>query len=88
MNIIMRTEQLTVTGMTCGGCVTKVTRALKATTGVGDVKVSLASGEATVQYDESLVSPVQLKSAVKGAGYGVNGANAASDQQSKGGCCG
>jgi copper chaperone len=84
----MQTELLKVTGMTCGGCTTTVTRALKTMAGVSDVKVSLAAGEATIQYDERLTSPDQLKSAVEGAGYGVNVTNAAHGRQAKGGCCG
>jgi len=84
----MQTELLKVTGMTCGGCTSKVTHALKAIPGVSDVKVSLSSGEATVQYDERLTSPEQLKSAVTGAGYGVDVINAAHSHHSKGGCCG
>ena len=85
----MQTEQLKVTGMTCGGCTSKVTRALQAIEGVDDVKVSLAAGEATVQYDERLTSPDQLKSAVKSAGYGVDVTNSAPSQKAKGGgCCG
>lgn len=84
----MQSETLNVTGMTCGGCVSNVTNALKAISGVDDVVVSLSSGEAVVRYDEQLTSPDQLKSAVKGAGYGVDMAKAASSHQSKGGCCG
>ena len=84
----MQTELLKVTGMTCGGCTSNVTHALKAITGVGDVKVSLSAGEATVQYDEQLTSPDQLESAVKGAGYGVDATHGAPGRQSKGGCCG
>ena len=84
----MQTELLKVTGMTCGGCTSNVTHALKAIAGVGDVKVSLSAGEATVQYDERLTSPDQLKSAVKGAGYGVDATNTAQKPQGKGGCCG
>lgn len=84
----MQTELLKVTGMTCGGCISNVTKALKAINGVGDVNVSLAAGEATVKYDERLTSPDKLKSAVKAAGYGVDGTNAAHSHQSKGGCCG
>jgi copper chaperone CopZ len=84
----MQTELLKVTGMTCGGCTSTVTHALKAITGVGDVKVSLSAGEATVQYNERLTSPDQLKSAVKGAGYGVDVTDAAQSLKSKGGCCG
>lgn len=84
----MQTELLKVTGMTCGGCISNVTHALKAVSGVSDVEVSLVAGEATVQYDERLTSPEQLKSAVKGAGYGVDMTNAAHSRQSKGGGCG
>jgi copper chaperone len=84
----MQTELLKVTGMTCGGCTGNVTQALKAIGGVGDVKVSLSAGEVTVQYDERLTSPDQLKLAVKGAGYGVDVTDAGHSRQSKGGCCG
>ena len=84
----MQTETLKVTGMTCGGCTSTVTRTLKSMPGVDDVNVSLSAGEATVQYDEQVTSPDQMKSAVEGAGYGVDGTNSASRRQSKGGCCG
>lgn len=83
----MQTETIKVTGMTCGGCSSSVTKALKAINGVDDVIVSLATGQATVQYDETLTSPEQLKSAIKDAGYGVDVSN--TPQQSSGkGCCG
>jgi copper chaperone CopZ len=68
----MQTQLLKVTGMTCGGCISSVTHALKAVSGVSDVKVSLSAGEATVQFDERLTSPEQLKSAVTSAGFGVD----------------
>jgi copper chaperone len=82
----MQTEILKVTGMTCGGCTSTVTQALKAMSGVDDVKVSLPTGEATVQYDERLTSRDQMKTAVEGAGYGVGTSDAARGR--KGGCCG
>jgi len=78
----MQTELLKVTGMTCDGCIRNVTKALKAVNGVGDVTVSLSTGDATVQYDERLTSPV------KSAGYGVDAPNAAHSHRSKGCCCG
>jgi copper chaperone len=84
----MQTELLKVTGMTCGGCTSNVTQALKAINGVGDVKVSLSTGEATVQYDERLTSPDKLKSAVTGAGYGVDTTKTTQIPKGKGGCCG
>jgi copper chaperone CopZ len=67
----MQPEHIIVTGMTCGGCVNSLTRALKAIAGVGDVNVSLATGETSVQYDEHLTSSEQLRLAVENAGYGI-----------------
>ena len=82
----MQTETLKVTGMTCDGCTSKVAHALNAIPGVHEVVVSLSSGEAAIRYDDHLISTDQLKSAVKGAGYGVD--NAAEKSEAKGGCCG
>ncbi|MEO8316278.1 MAG: heavy-metal-associated domain-containing protein [Pseudomonadota bacterium] len=84
----MQTEHLKVTGMTCGGCTSNVTNALNAVKGVDDVAVSLSEGEAVVQYDERLTSPEQLKSAVKGAGYGVGAVGTNQKTTGKGCCCG
>ncbi|MBI4195636.1 MAG: heavy-metal-associated domain-containing protein [Betaproteobacteria bacterium] len=84
----MQTQLLKVTGMTCDGCASNVTNALRAITGVSDVKVSLAAGEATVQFDERLTSPQQLKSAVRHAGYGVDGTPPVHSHHGKGGCRG
>jgi copper chaperone CopZ len=83
----MQTELIKVKGMTCGGCISKITNALRATPGVGEVTVSLAAGEATVNYDDRLTSSNQLKAAVQSAGYGVDAAKPARREQSKGGCC-
>lgn len=84
----MQTADLTVTGMTCGGCVSKVTKALKGVIGVTEASVSLAAGEAKVQFDEVLTSPSQLKLAVQQAGYGVGAGKSEHGSKPKGGCCG
>lgn len=83
----MQTEQIKVSGMTCDGCTSTVTRALKAVSGVGNVKVSLSSGEATVEYHEALTSPAQLKAAIASTGYSVDDSNANEHHVAKGGCC-
>ena len=83
----MQTEHIVVTGMTCGGCTSKVTHALAAVSGVKNVNVSLPAGEATVEFDERLTSSAQLKSAVQNAGYGVERKPTAGRDQGKG-CCG
>ena len=82
----MQTETIKVTGMTCGGCSSKVAHALKAVTGVHDVVVSLPNNEAAIRYDEQLTSPNVMKAAVKAAGYGVDMTNATQKPQGKG-CC-
>ncbi|ALP52285.1 hypothetical protein Tel_03520 [Candidatus Tenderia electrophaga] len=83
----MQTEHLKIAGMSCGGCTGKVTDALKAVPGVGEINVSLSAGEATVQYDERLTSPEQLNAAVQEAGYAVDTAGTAKEPKGKGGCC-
>lgn len=83
----MKIQQIGISGMTCGGCSSNVTKALRAVNGVDNVIVSLSDANATVQYDENLTSPDQLKSAIREAGYGVDVVN--TTQQSGGkGCCG
>ncbi|WP_257307530.1 heavy-metal-associated domain-containing protein [Geothrix campi] len=44
----MNTQTYQVTGMTCGGCVRHVDKAIRNTPGVTDVVVDLASGTAKV----------------------------------------
>ena len=82
----MQTEQIKVSGMTCGGCTSNVIKALQTVKGVNNVNVSLADNIATVQYDENLTSVEHLKSAIKQAGYGVDVSN--TQQPSGKGCCG
>ena len=83
----MQTETLKVGGMTCGGCVSAVTKALRAVPGVKDVSVSLQAGEARVDFDESATSPDRLRTAVERAGFDVKPGNA-QEPQGRGGCCG
>lgn len=83
----MQTETMNVTGMTCGGCVSKVTQALTALPGVAHVAVSLPAS-ARVDFDEKLISRERLQSAVEVAGFGVAVGDDAPASRSKGGCCG
>ena len=71
--------------MSCGGCVSRVTAALKALPGVDNVEVALSTGKVDVSYDERLTRPAQMSSAVEKAGYSVGAATGGT--QSKG-CCG
>ena len=79
----MQTDTLKVTGMTCGGCVSHVTKVLLAVPGVSIATVSLAEGAAHVEFDGTKTTLSKIKSAVTASGYGTE--NAA---PTKGGCCG
>ena len=62
----MSTATYTVTGMTCGHCVSSVTEEVTAVAGVTDVTVDLESGALTVTGD---ASADDVKAAVEEAGY-------------------
>jgi copper ion binding protein len=81
----MKTQTFQIDGMTCGGCVSAVTNALKAVDGVRDVAVSLTPGQARVEFDESAATPERLRAAIEHAGFEVGTQNAA--QPGTGGCC-
>ena len=69
----MQNESMKISGMTCGSCVLSVQGVLKAVNGVADAQVTLDTGLANVSYDETQTSLEQLKSAVRNAGFGVEG---------------
>lgn len=83
----MQTETIKVTGMTCGGCVNSVTRALNNVSGVQTVNVELSSGLVSVQYNETLTSSATIKAAIQAAGYGVDSSQSTTNSQGNG-CCG
>lgn len=62
------TSTYTVTGMTCGHCVSAVTAELTALAGVEDVQVDLGSGAVTVTSAEPLADDA-VRAAVDEAGY-------------------
>lgn len=66
----MNTIQLKVDGMSCGSCVTSVTRALQEVPGVRNVEVDLPGGVAQVQTTDGAILKVQdLAAALAAAGY-------------------
>ena len=69
MEIDMHTNTIKVEGMTCGGCVASVKRALQALDGVAKVDVSLEREEASIEYDPSRVNEARLRSAIEDAGF-------------------
>lgn len=68
---MLETLQLTVTGMTCGGCETAVKKALARVDGVQDVSASHAANLVGVTYDAEKVTRAILKERIEALGYGV-----------------
>ena len=73
----MRTVQLRITGMEYKSNATVIESALEAMGGVRSAYVSFHHAEVTIEYDERITSPQQLRLAVMGAGYGAENAIAA-----------
>ncbi|MHB1093077.1 heavy-metal-associated domain-containing protein [Thiobacillus sp.] len=63
---------LSVTGMTCGGCVNSVTRVLAALPGVQNAVVTLTPGQAQVTYDPARIDRAAMVQAVVDAGFGIS----------------
>jgi len=66
----MSTKTYTVTGMTCGHCVSSVSTEIGKLDGVSDVQVDLANGAVTVISDRPL-DDAAVHAAVDEAGYEV-----------------
>ena len=66
----MWTKEYTVTGMTCGHCVSAVNAEVGAIPGVTDVRVDLASGRVAVSADQP-IDDAAVRAAVDEAGYAL-----------------
>jgi Cu+-exporting ATPase len=84
---IVAKASLTISGMTCASCVSRVERALKRLDGVLEANVNLATERASVGYLPATVSSGQLKAAVRKAGYevveGAEGDRADAERESR-----
>ncbi len=71
----MRDLEIAISGMSCGHCVGRVTKALSAVPGVrvDDVQI----GSARVAYEPSTASPDVILRAVRDLGYGAEAPEAA-----------
>ncbi len=67
----MNTSILTVSGMSCMGCVNSVKNLVSALPGVASVQVDLASGRVEVVHDPDRASADVIRQAIEGGGYQV-----------------
>ncbi|KAH7359672.1 E1-E2 ATPase-domain-containing protein [Pyrenochaeta sp. MPI-SDFR-AT-0127] len=64
-----RTSRISIGGMTCGACVSSITKELESLDGVFRASVSLALGRASISYDPMLTDTQRLLEAIRGVGY-------------------
>lgn len=60
---------LKTSGMTCGSCITKITKALQAERGVAATEVDLERGWVIAGYDSKQVAPQELVRRVAATGF-------------------
>lgn len=65
----MERVTMQIDGMTCGHCVARVTKALKALEGVDVERLSV--GSATVAFDPNATSEEKIAQAIEDQGYAV-----------------
>jgi copper chaperone CopZ len=90
---------LKTSGMTCGSCIAKVTKALQSERGVASTEVDLEGGVVIAGYDSKQVAPGKLAQAVGASGFGCQVQSVLTPEQFKklvgrevgrqaSGCCG
>lgn len=79
----MEIATLKIDGIQSEQCVNAIKEALLAVAGVERASVSLASKHASVNFDPTVVNTVQLKEAVRNAGFEIRPAHG-----EEGNCCG
>ena len=65
------THELTITGMTCGGCVKSIANALATYDGIGDTDADLDAGTLSVEFDSTLIQRHAIERAITDAGFEV-----------------
>lgn len=93
---------LKTSGMTCGACISKVSKALQTERGVAATEVDLAGGWVIAGYDSKQVAPERLAQKVAATGYAstvqtvltpeqfrkLAGRDVGKQSAATGGCCG
>lgn len=67
----MDTLELTVDGMTCGGCSSRLKRVLEGADGVQAASVVLETKQVSVGYDAGRIDAAAIKQLVADAGFSV-----------------
>jgi Cu+-exporting ATPase len=71
MRAVESSVDLAIVGMTCGACVRRIEKALRAVPGVREANVNLATQRASVRFDPAAATTTDLVAAIEKAGYEV-----------------
>jgi len=67
----MNTLILTVTGMSCMGCVNSVKNLVGALPGIDGIDIDLASGHVEIRHDPAQADAATIRAAIEDGGYGI-----------------
>lgn len=67
----MNTLILTVTGMSCMGCVNSVKNLVGALPGIDGIDIDLASGRVEIRHDPAQADAAAIRAAIEDGGYGI-----------------
>ena len=67
----MKTQDVTITGMTCASCSARVEKVVGRLDGVAKASVNLATEKLHLEYDEARLPADAVRKAVEAAGYGL-----------------
>jgi copper chaperone len=67
----MNTLILTVTGMSCMGCVNSVKNLVGALPGIDGIDIDLASGRVEIRHDPAQTDAATIRTAIEDGGYGI-----------------
>ncbi|MGW8426490.1 heavy metal translocating P-type ATPase [Peribacillus simplex] len=70
-DVVKEKKEFTIKGMTCAACANRIEKGLNKLDGVSMANVNLALENATVEYDPSKASPVDIIQRVEKLGYGA-----------------
>ncbi|MEK4012734.1 MULTISPECIES: heavy metal translocating P-type ATPase [Peribacillus] len=70
-DVVKEKKEFAITGMTCAACATRIEKGLNKMDGISKANVNLALENATVEYDPSQTSPIDIIQRVEKLGYGA-----------------
>jgi len=63
--------ELTINGMTCTGCSTRLQRILQASDGIRTASVTLDTQQASIEYDAAQIDRETIHSIITDAGFSI-----------------